>query len=83
MKQAKASKTPPSSPLKTVEQVRQEFAERGISKAQWAAKHKVNANLVYEILAGNSRRRCLRGQSHKVAVLLGIKAGVIEEVTGQ
>ena len=61
--------------LKTPEQARAEFERRGLSIAAWAGQNGVHANLVYEILAGNPRRRCLRGQSHRVAVLLGLKAG--------
>lgn len=62
---------------KTREQVRAEFEHRGVSLAGWARQHKVSASLVYEILR-NPKRRCMRGQSHRVAVLLGLKQGVIE-----
>lgn len=63
--------------LKTPAQARAEFERRGLSIAAWAGQNGVHANLVYEILAGNPRRRCLRGQSHRVAVLLGLKLGEI------
>jgi gp16 family phage-associated protein len=46
-----------------------------MSYAEWARNHKVNRGLVARILNGNSP--CRRGQSHKIAVLLGIKDGVI------
>ena len=50
------------------------FIARGESQAEWARRHGVCAALLSEILAG--KRRCLRGQSHRIAVLLGIKRGV-------
>jgi gp16 family phage-associated protein len=65
--------------LKKPEEVREDFERKGISVAAWAREHKVNKNLVYEILAGNARRRCIRGQTHRIAVLLGLKDGVIAE----
>lgn len=64
--------------LKTREQVRAEFTRTGQSVAAWARTHKLNLSLVYEVL-NNPERRCLRGQSHRVAVLLGIKDGLISD----
>lgn len=56
---------------------RAEFDRKGLSIAGWAAKNNFSKTLVYEVLGGY--RRCVRGQSHKVAVLLGMKDGVITE----
>lgn len=61
--------------LRTPKQVRAEFDRKGLSIAGWARDHGVSRSLVYEILAG--RKKCKRGQSHKVAVLLGLKRGEI------
>lgn len=61
--------------LKKPDEVRKEFARNGISIAEWSRVHGVNRQLVYEILAANPRRVCTRGDSHRIAVLLGIKAG--------
>jgi gp16 family phage-associated protein len=66
---------PPESKLKTRHQVRAEFDRKGVSIASWAREHKVSRSLVYEILAG--RKKCIRGNSHRVAVLLGLKDGEI------
>ena len=66
-------RTPPK--LKTGEQARAEFDRKGISIAQWARDHKVGRSLVYEVLAG--RKKCRRGDAHKIAVLLGMKDGEI------
>lgn len=63
--------------VKTPEQARHEFERKGLSIAAWARQHGVGRSLVYEILAG--RKKCHRGQSHKVAVLLGMKHGEIVE----
>lgn len=60
---------------KTPDQVRAEFRRRGESFAQWARKHGVSRQLVTAVLSG--QRKCYRGESHRVAVLLGIKEGEI------
>lgn len=57
------------------EEVRTKFEREGTTYAEWARKHNVNKGLVSLIL--NKDRPCHRGQSHKVAVLLGIKDGII------
>lgn len=59
----------------TPEQARAGFVRRGESQAEWARKHNVSRALLCDILSG--RRRCLRGESHRIAVLLGIKRGEI------
>lgn len=61
--------------LKTQEQVRDSFRRTGISVAAWARAHDLNPNLVVQVIAG--RRACVRGDSHRAAVLLGLKEGVI------
>ena len=61
--------------LLSIEEVRNKFEREGTSYAEWARKHGVNRGLVSMILKGG--RTCRRGQSHKIAVLLGIKEGVI------
>lgn len=79
------SKSPPqkgvetraTAPLKTPEQVRAEFEHRGESISSWARKHKFNPTLVFDIVNGNGRRKCRIGQSHRIAVLLGLKRGEI------
>lgn len=60
---------------KTPEEARADFDRKGLSIAGWAREHGFSRSLVYEILAG--RKRCLRGDSHKIAVLLGMKHGEI------
>lgn len=63
--------------LRTPEQVRNEFNYRGESITSWARKNGVNPESVKKVLYGKSS--CIRGNAHKIAVLLGIKDGVIIE----
>lgn len=64
-------------PRKTIEQVKADFLRKGISVRAWAISNGFNPALVYEILAEGSKRPCVRGQSHKIAVRLGLKSGEI------
>jgi gp16 family phage-associated protein len=61
--------------VRGVDEVRHEFEVRGLSIAEWARAHGYSSQLVYQILGG--RTRCLRGQSHQIAVHLGLKRGLI------
>ncbi len=65
--------TPPIPPQnqKTPQEVQQWFREQGLTIAHWAAEHGFNAALTYAVVGG--RRACLRGQSHEIAVALGLK----------
>lgn len=61
----------------TRDQARKELDRLGISIAEFSRAHGLNANLVSDLLAG--RKRGLRGEAHRAAVLLGIKDGVIDD----
>jgi gp16 family phage-associated protein len=65
---------PSDSGLRSASAVRAEFEWKGLSISKWARDHGFNRSLVFEVLAG---RKCTRGQSHKVAVLLRLKEGEI------
>ena len=67
--------------LRTPEEARAWLGYLGISVSQWARDHQMNVSLVYEILAGH--KKCLRGKSHNIAVLLGMKAGVMTDRPGR
>jgi gp16 family phage-associated protein len=67
-----------SIPLRTGSEVKEAFAQRGLSISEWARRHGFSAQLVYQVLSG--RKRCLRGQSHQIAVRLQLKRGVIGSV---
>lgn len=62
--------------VKTAAEVRAEFAYRGETFTSWAREHGYSKTLVFEVL--REPRRGRRGQSHEIAVLLGLKKGVIE-----
>ena len=65
---------------KTREEVRQEFARHGWSYSAWAKQRGYSADLVREIVNDderNPRRKCIRGESHNIAVELGLKSGQV------
>lgn len=67
-------------PLKTRKQVRDEFASRGWAYSDWARARGYSATLVCMILNDDDRapqRKCLRGESHNIAVELGLKQGQV------
>ncbi|MFB4400916.1 DNA-binding protein [Pseudomonas inefficax] len=55
---------------------RARIARQGISAKEWAEQHGLSPSTVYAVL--NGQKMCLRGESHRAAVLLGIKDGEIE-----
>lgn len=61
--------------LKTPAQARAEFDRKGVAVAQWAQEHGFSRSLVYGVL--NGTKKCFRGDSHKIAVLLGMKHGEV------
>lgn len=65
----------PSVPVRTGQEIKSEFERLGVSIADWAREKGFSPALVYQILAG--RKRCSRGQSHQIAVVLGLKQGQI------
>lgn len=63
--------------LRSREQVKEEFFKRGVSIADWAREYGFKYSQVIDVFRAN--RPCRRGYSHKIAVLLGIKDGVIPD----
>jgi gp16 family phage-associated protein len=61
---------------KTGDEIRAEFERRGLAVSVWAREHGYHPKLVFEVIRDPRRGR--RGQSHEIAVLLGLKEGVIE-----
>ncbi|HEY9105235.1 MAG TPA: hypothetical protein VIN58_01060 [Roseateles sp.] len=56
-----------------IRKVRDGFRVHGVSVAGWAKANNLSAPLVHRILAGHMK--CTRGESHRAAVLLGLKKG--------
>lgn len=63
--------------LLTRQEARESLIYRGTTIKDWAAKHGVKECVVRSVLKNNYP--CRTGESHKVAVLLRIKDGIIEE----
>lgn len=57
----------------SAKRARDAFEESGIPVAEWARAQGFSASLVYQVLEG--KRKCLRGQCHRIAVALGLKEG--------
>lgn len=55
----------------------QDFYRRGITYKDWAEKHGFKPDQVRDVL--RKPGPCRRGYSHRIAVLLGIKDGIIED----
>lgn len=57
--------------IKSIQQVKDDFSTNGKSIAEWARDNNFSPDLVYRIFKTNKIPR--RGESHKIAVKLGIK----------
>lgn len=60
---------------RTPAEARAELQRKGITVSEWAVANGFSVAMVFEVLKGN--RKCIRGQSHKIAVALGLKEGEI------
>ena len=67
--------------LRTPAEARAWLEYQGISIAQWARENEKSDSLVREILAG--KKKCHRGESHTIAVMLGIKEGILTNRPGR
>lgn len=54
-------------------EARLRLVRQGISIKDFAEKHDLHPSTVYGVL--NGQKKCLRGEAHRAAVLLGIKEG--------
>ncbi len=63
--------------IRTREQFRNELRRHGLSIAAWARKQNVKPQQVRDVL--REEALCQYGISHKIAVLMGIKDGVIDD----
>lgn len=60
------------SKMLTAKQAQQWFRDHGLQINSWALARGFSPALVYAVLQG--KRKCLRGQSHSIAVALGLKS---------
>lgn len=54
---------------------RKRLEQQGISVKDFALRNDLHPSTVYAVI--NGQKKCLRGEAHRAAVLLGIKDGVI------
>ncbi len=57
--------------MKTADQIRQEFKQRGVPISQWARDNGYPLNKVYRVLCGIEKGHY--GKAHEIAVKLGLK----------
>jgi len=58
------------------EEIRAELARNGLSLAAWARSHGFSESLTYRVMRG---KPATLGQSHRIAVALGLKEGGTSE----
>lgn len=64
--------------MKTPEQVKADLRRNGVTVTAWARAHGVTRLSVHRVMSGKAK--CYRGDSHRIAVLLGLKDGEIVEM---
>ena len=60
---------------------RERLSKLGLSAKEWAERNELSPSTVYAVL--NGQQKCLRGEAHRAAVLLGIKEGVVPDAPEQ
>lgn len=65
--------------MRTADDVKRELAQRGIAVSEWARQMGYSPSLVHQVLAG--RLKCVRGQAHEIAVVLGLKTGLVGDIS--
>jgi gp16 family phage-associated protein len=60
-------------PEQACKEARERLERQGISIKDFALQNEIHPSTVYAVL--NGQKKCLRGESHRAAVLLGIKEG--------
>ncbi|WP_277560684.1 DNA-binding protein [Acinetobacter beijerinckii] len=61
--------------IKTPDQVKQDFENKGQTVSAWAEENGYAPQDVYKVL--NGQAKCKRGKGHQIAVSLGIKSAPI------
>jgi len=62
---------------RTAAEARLWLSQHGLSVAEWARRHGFSRFLVCQVLNGS--KKGVRGQSHDIAVLLGLKSGKLRK----
>lgn len=66
-------------PVKTADEVLEAFKQAGISIGSWARANGFSREATYRLLQG--RGKATYGESHRIAVALGMKTGQSVDVT--
>lgn len=61
--------------MKTPEQVKAEFEAAGVTMKDWCEAHGIDRYVVTDLMRGV--RKGIRGKSHEVAIMLGLKDGAV------
>lgn len=65
-------------PVKTADEVMEAFKQAGISIGAWARANGFSRDATYRLLQG--RAKATYGESHRIAVALGMKTGQAVEI---
>ncbi|WP_431483705.1 DNA-binding protein [Pseudomonas solani] len=64
-------------PKQACEAARKRLERQGITIKKFSEDNDLHVSTVYAVL--NGQKKCLRGESHRAAVLLGIKEGTVAQ----
>lgn len=68
-------------PTRTAKEIKEELARKGLTIADLAREYGLRLSVVYGVLSG--RFAGTRGESHRIAVVLGLKKGELPAVRQQ
>lgn len=68
-------------PTRTAKEIKEELARKGETILNLAQEHNLKVQIVYDLL--NGRLAGARGESHRAAVILGLKEGELPAVRQQ
>ena len=64
-------------PEQACQAARERLERQGITIKKFAEENDLHVSTVYAVL--NGQKKCLRGEAHRAAVLLGIKEGTVAQ----
>ncbi len=64
-------------PEQACQAARERLERQGITVKKFAEENDLHVSTVYAVL--NGQKKCLRGEAHRAAVLLGIKEGTVAQ----
>lgn len=64
-------------PEQACQAARERLERQGITVKKFAEENDLHVSTVYAVI--NGQKKCLRGEAHRAAVLLGIKEGTVAQ----